>query len=257
MAIHEDLIRVGLTPKEAQTYLALLELGPATVASIGQKAGLKRTTVYEVIDSLSQKGLISQTTFGKRKRFIAEPPEKFFRIKNQELETLRKLVPNLEALRNVAIEKPMIQLFQGKDGIMSVFEDMISNTDPIKDKLYAIESDPYILFERLGEKFFVQLLEKKNRSGLESLTLDTLGEKEIEQFAKKYPWGMKHDLTLKYLDDKDGKFKFNLYLYQNKIAIIAANQMIALIIGNQRLKDSFVFLFDKLWSNAEKSKYTT
>lgn len=41
MAIEDDLIKVGLKNKEAQAYLVLLALGPATVVALSKKAGLK------------------------------------------------------------------------------------------------------------------------------------------------------------------------------------------------------------------------
>lgn len=252
MAIEQDLAKIGLNDKEARVYLAILELGSASVVAVSRKSGVKRTTVYEVVDSLLGKGLISQTVVGKRKRFLAESAEKFFQLKKTELDTLRGLLPTLEALRNVAIEKPALQFFQGKEQIMRVFEDFCLNTDPVKDKLLAIETKASMVVEQLGIQFFIDLLAKKKARGLESLTLDTLGAEELDAFAKEYPWSVDHGITIRLLDDPESKFNVSLYLYQNKIALIAADQLIALVIANQRLKESFEFLFHKLWAVAEE-----
>ena len=256
MAIQDDLIRVGLHEKEAETYLALLELGPATIVSISKKAGLKRTTIYEIIDSLKEKRLVSETTFGKRKRFVAEPPESFFNMKSQELEALRKMLPTLDALRNVAIEKPALRFYQGIEELKHVFEDMCLKTDPINDKLLGIETKPDVLLEKTGEEFWMRLLAKKKERGLESLTLDTLHKAGMEKFAKEHPYGFDHGLQVKLLEDKEGQFNISVYLYQNKTALIAEDQLFALVIENKRLKESMEFLFYKLWEAAKPVKLT-
>lgn len=257
MAIQDDLIRVGLHEKEAQTYLALLELGPSSIVSISKKAGLKRTTIYEIIESLKEKRLVSETAFGKRKRFIAEPPETFFNIKKQELETLRKMLPTLDALRNVAIEKPALKFYQGAHELKAVFEDMCLTTDPIDDKLLGIETKPNVLLEKTVAEFWIHLLAKKKERGLESLTLDTLDKAGMEKFAKEHPYGFDHGLQVKLLEDKKGQFNINVYLYQNKTALIAEDQLFALVIENKRLKESMEFLFYKLWDRAEPVKLTS
>ncbi len=255
MAVEQDLIKTGLNEKEAQTYLALLELGPTSVVALSKKSGLKRTTVYEILNSLAARGLVSETVFGKRRRFVAEPPEEFFQLKKQELDTLRALVPTLEALRNVAIEKPALRFFQGKEAIRQVFEDMCLNTDPVHDKLLGIETKAGIVVSQIGVQFFIDLMAKKKDRGLESLTLDTLDEEELDAFAKKYPWSVDHGVAIRVLEDSENAFHVSLYLYQNKIALIATDQLIALVVENQRLKRSFEFLFYQLWGSAKETKY--
>lgn len=256
MAIEQDLLKVGLNTKEAQTYLALLELGPTTVVALSRKSGLKRTTIYEILKSLLERGLVVETPVGKRKRFIAEPPEKFFALKKQELDTLRGIVPTLEALRNVAIEKPAIQFFQGVDAIQKVFEDMCLNTDPVHDKLLAIETRPDVsLLTRTGEQYWMNLLAKKKKRGLESFTIEAVNREAIEKFAELRPWGFDHGIILRVIEDSEKQFNLSFYLYQNKIALVAEDQLFAFVIENQRLKKSFEFLFYQLWANAKPTKF--
>ena len=46
------LKNLGLSEKAAQVYLASLELGEAPVQKLAERAGLKRTTVYYVLEEL-------------------------------------------------------------------------------------------------------------------------------------------------------------------------------------------------------------
>jgi HTH-type transcriptional regulator, sugar sensing transcriptional regulator len=251
MAIEQQLEKIGLSDKEAKTYLALLELGPTTVVNVAKKSGLKRTTTYEILKTLLARGLVNEIVFGKRRRFVAESPAKFLEHKKDEVEKLREMLPTLEALHNVAIERPSVQFFEGKEALKQIFTDMISNTSPVNDKIRGIETkgNTKILLGHFGEQFWISLLRKKKERGLQSFILDTIGKKEYLEFQEKYPWVVDHNLITRYLSDLDDLFTVNIYLYQNKLAIVAADQLIAFVVENFRLKQSFDFIFETLWKS--------
>ena len=55
----EYLEELGLTNAEAKIYIALLELGSSQAGKITEKTGIHRRTVYDAIERLIEKGLIS------------------------------------------------------------------------------------------------------------------------------------------------------------------------------------------------------
>lgn len=61
-----DLKNAGLNTKEATTYLSILELGEASMGQLVKKSKLKRTTLYDLVESLKEKGLISTAKQGKK-----------------------------------------------------------------------------------------------------------------------------------------------------------------------------------------------
>lgn len=252
MAIEQDLQNIGLNQKEAKIYLALLELGSGSIAEISRKSGIKRTTVYEVLKPLLTRGLVSQILLGRRKKFSAEDPRQLFQMKKMELGALETLIPTLDALRNVSAEAPALRFFQGVEDLKKIFEDMLLHTDPLRDKLLSIGGSPHILSDRWSKKFWVDLLLQKKKRGLQSLALQTTKKDRLEKFAKAHPYGFDHGLTVRLLEDKEQKFNASIYLYQNKIAILAEDQFFAIIIENKRLQESFRFLFYALWNNAEE-----
>ena len=65
MKLNEILAQFGLQYKEDDVYLALLELGNASVGEIAVKANIKRTTVYDVLANLERKNLVGKTIKGK------------------------------------------------------------------------------------------------------------------------------------------------------------------------------------------------
>ena len=51
----------GLSKTEAQSYLAVLELGAAPVSTIARRSGENRVTVYSALKNLVKKGIAIET----------------------------------------------------------------------------------------------------------------------------------------------------------------------------------------------------
>lgn len=122
MEITEVLERCGLNGKEASVYLALLELGTSSVNPVAAKAGIKRPTVYLVLDQLARHGLVSVVPNAKKALYTAESPERILSEMGKREELLKRFMPNLLALYNEKKEKPRVQLFEGKEGIAKVYQ---------------------------------------------------------------------------------------------------------------------------------------
>ena len=69
ISILEDL---GLTNAEIKTYLALLELGTTSAGNLIKKLSMHRAAVYDIIELLINKGLVSYIIKANRKYFEAQ-----------------------------------------------------------------------------------------------------------------------------------------------------------------------------------------
>ncbi len=58
MSLDRELSALGLSQKEATVYVALLELGTASVQAIARRADLVRPTTYVILEALTKKGLV-------------------------------------------------------------------------------------------------------------------------------------------------------------------------------------------------------
>ena len=56
------LREAGLTEGEIKVYLALLELGSSTTGPIVDKSGISRSIIYQILEKLMEKGLVSFIT---------------------------------------------------------------------------------------------------------------------------------------------------------------------------------------------------
>src|SRR3989344_8787493 len=70
------LKEVGLTDGEIKVYLALLELGSSTTGPMINKSGIARSIIYQILEKLMQKGLVSQIIKEKTKYFQAAEPNR-------------------------------------------------------------------------------------------------------------------------------------------------------------------------------------
>ena len=118
------LAEYGLSEKESDVYLAMLELGPASVQEIAKKSGVNRATTYVMIESLKRRGLMSTFDKGKKTMFVAESPERLKRLVDQQMhilkdkeDRLKNLLPSFLALYNTAGEdKPNVKFYEGEEG---------------------------------------------------------------------------------------------------------------------------------------------
>lgn len=143
--IKSGLLDLGLTDKEAEVYLAMLELGPSSVQDIAKRAGVNRSTTYVMIEGLKKHGLVSMFEKGKKVVFAAENPEKLMTIVSEHMglleakrDRLSQTLPRLMAIFNAVEDKPRVRFFEGDAGLVSIREEIANSKDPIWE-LYAVD----------------------------------------------------------------------------------------------------------------------
>ena len=131
--LEKYLQEIGLSEKEAQVYLALLTVDKDSIPEIAKKTGINRTTVYPVLETLENKGLVSETQDGKKVLYVAAPPERLETyVERQKVmleehaERLKDIIPQIKSVQREGGEKPVIKYFSGRDGAIAAFEEFYS-----------------------------------------------------------------------------------------------------------------------------------
>ena len=114
------LQNLGLSEKEAEVYLALIELGKASVVEISRKAGTKRPTTYLVLDELKNKGLVTELPEESRSLYVAEDPELLAKDLKKKLSDISDLMPVLRAKFNRG-SKPKIRFIEGEENLFKLY----------------------------------------------------------------------------------------------------------------------------------------
>ena len=71
---YEALEEFGLENREAKVYVKLLELGEAGASELSKKVNILRPTVYDILDNMIKKGVVSYSISAGRKVFSAVDP---------------------------------------------------------------------------------------------------------------------------------------------------------------------------------------
>ncbi len=137
---------LGLNEHEAKIYLACLELGGSSVQDISRETGIKRTTVYNFLEELRARGLVSQVKKGGRTLLLPEDPHVFIQKAEQHLREIKNAVPELMSVFNLPSSKPNIRFYQGVDGLRHLYEDTLVVGEKIYgfgdfDKVIAVMGD--------------------------------------------------------------------------------------------------------------------
>ena len=125
------LEEIGLTASEARIYLVLLEQGASLAGTISRNTGIHRRSVYDAIERLIQKGLVSYIKKNNRKFFEAVSPERLIEILHKKEGDLKKVMPELKLLQQMCAEKNETLFFRGKAALKSAFDDQLEKAKTI------------------------------------------------------------------------------------------------------------------------------
>lgn len=126
---------LGLNEKELAVYLAVLELGEGYVQDISRKSGLQRTSVYNFLEELKERQLISEIKKGKRRLFSATSPHLLLEQQKSKVSSVERLIPQLLAIQNSVKDKPRVSFYEGIEGIKEIYRMTLRG----KQTIYAWE----------------------------------------------------------------------------------------------------------------------
>ncbi|OGF20940.1 hypothetical protein A2Y83_01710 [Candidatus Falkowbacteria bacterium RBG_13_39_14] len=163
-ALQKILTELGLTENEAAVYLAALSLGPSTILKIAKTAEIKRTTVYSVVESLKQKGLMNTELKGWKQLFVAENPEKLKHILELKRERLKNSLPDFMSLYNLKENEPFIKYYEGAESVKSIYEKTLKELRP-REYFYGISNEENWL--SADEKYFKNFIDRRSKLNIE------------------------------------------------------------------------------------------
>jgi HTH-type transcriptional regulator, sugar sensing transcriptional regulator len=242
MDIPQILQHIGLEEKEASVYLALLELGTATVHPIATKANIKRPTTYLILEQLTRKGLVSVVPREKKMMYTAESPEKIISDLSKKQELVKRFMPNMMALYNAKKDKPQVLMFEGKDGVGQVYEKIFNSSEvdffsTIRDVFQMFPDMPKWLKDRVDKKQtkFREIL-TQTPDDLRYLTNIEQGEYYQSRLAPKdFP-----------------EFLTDSAIFGTSVAFFSFEpQVFAVMITSRQISQSLRVLFELAWKAGE------
>lgn len=244
MLLENELKHIGLNEKEAKVYLAALELGPTNIQNLTKKSGIKRSTVYEMIKSLKNSGLMAETIKGKRKFIVAAEPENLKKGLKEKEKLLSEIMPELKSISNVGFVKPKITFYEGKDGIREIYRDTLKS----KNKMTLWFSPIKSMLETIGEDFLNHYVEKRTEKGIWVKSV-YITQERVTDYKYLQPETFEKTLRKIRFTPPDITIKNTICIYDNKVAIMSSRkELFGFVIESDDYANMMKVFHDLLWN---------
>ena len=208
----------GLNEKQADVYLACLELGSATVQEVAEKSKVKRTSIYNFLEEMKEKGLLSEIRHHGKTLLVAEDPQTLLEQEKEQLKQLEQFMPELRALYNRPGNKPRVRFYQGKEGVRNVYMDLLETGEPV----FAF-TDYEKMFESFGDwTWFVPEERVKRGIPFKGIARDGKGGRKVKSLDHK------QNRVTKLV--KEIQFDTEVHIYGNKVSMISFRKPYAGVI---------------------------
>lgn len=112
---------LGLSEKEARVYLVLIELGTTTAPMIAKKSGVKRPTVYVLLDELRKQDLVTVIPKRSKTLYVANSPKILTDARREQNEEIAEMMPEILAVYNNRESKPRVRFFEGEKEVLNLY----------------------------------------------------------------------------------------------------------------------------------------
>ena len=232
-----SLHEAGLSPREVDVYLVLLRLGSIPVSRMAKETGLHRTNIYDTLEKLIEKGLVSFILIKSVKYFKAAEPSRILEYLEEKKEGVQKIIPELLKLSSLPRDETNVEVFKGKEGIKTVWND-ISNAG--KDVLWI---GAEVKFEEILPEYAKRIIKSCNVKGVRERAILKRGE------ANKVTPFKRHEY--RYLP-KNYKVPTFFIAYGSKVAIFVWTlPYFVILIDNKDIADTYRDYFEFMWRFAK------
>ncbi len=239
-----ELLKLGLSEKEALIYLTLLSHGPSSVRKLAGISGINRGTAYDCLKALKEHGLVSFFNEESKQCFVAEDPARLQELvvaKQSELErskaSLDEMIPELRSLHDRGGDKPVSRYYEGSQGVRTILLDVLDSVEKSEQKEYCVYSSASVREAGLYD-LFPDYTDERIKRGINVKTI-SLG-----------PGGDHAELSQrKWIKATEGTPTYIL-LYHGKCAFISlgvSGSLVGVIIENPGIYATQKLLFDELW----------
>lgn len=246
----ETLKELGLSQGQVSVYSAVLELGISTLNKIQEKTGIERRNIYDILNKLIERGLISYTIEkGKRTYQCTHPNKILEEIKRKEksLKELEKQIPQIKGIFDISKPEIRGEVYRGTEGIKTLLSEVLEYKESYWMGGNSFEGYTAVPKNLLyyWDHWMKKRAEKKQiMYDLVSYgaVLKGLNPNDIKKHKKEY---------YKYCQLPKGMYvPMVVLIYGNKVAqILWAKQSFAFVLDSVKIKESFMKYFYYFWKD--------
>jgi len=239
------LEEIGLANSEIVVYSTLLKSGSIKVGDLMKQINFHRSRVYEAINRLIDKGLVSYVIKNNIKYFEASDPERLLTYIEEQKEklgekeeSLKKIIPELKKQIPNLIPNAEAHVFYGKEGFKTIRKDVLKQ----KQTIYLIgaigKEDRFLQYFfpnfnklRIKEKIKWKILYDAEVRGKPITKLDLM---EVKYLPKEY----------------SSPAVINIYADRVVNVLWNEDNPICFMIINKEIADSYRKWFELMWKHS-------
>lgn len=239
MEVEKALEKIGFSQNEIKVYIILNKHGSSKAGRIARLAQIDRSSCYNALKLLLEKGMASHVFIGKVKWFQATGPKRLLEYIKEQEEDIKEIIPKLDEMHKSSKVEGQVRLFKGIKGIKTIFLDII-RTAHKENYVFGSEGQ---FSERMPE-FAIQFDRMKKEKKLFTKLLIRHGRKELKSKTSEYRYlpGVAESPAV-------------TNIYGDKVAIVIwTDEPEGIIIENRAAAKAYKSYFDFMWKNGKPVK---
>jgi HTH-type transcriptional regulator, sugar sensing transcriptional regulator len=250
--IERALKKIGLKEKEIKLFLALFRIVEGNTSMVAKKAGISRTTAYDILTKLSKMGLCHRFQKRGQYHFSCEDESilaKYIKKEQHRWEKnesiVEKIIPLMHNIRSPLSPAPKIKFYDGPTEVSMIYDDILDTGQDI----LLFRS----IFDHENEDLAAILdkhIPKQVKKGIHVRALTPWVASSIEHFLEK---DKKNLFERRVYKKESFSIPSQIIIYGNKIANISLqHDIFGTVIENEDIVTTQRIVFERLWEGAEK-----
>ncbi len=241
------LEEIGLTGNEIKVYKTLLKIGIATTGPITREAKIHKSRVYEALERLIEKGLVSYKIESNIKYYSAQEPESILEFLDEKKNKVETIIPILKEIQKEDKNEDDATVFTGYNGVKSVLKSFLKDAEKGDEQLVfgarsGMDTDPDVW------EFFFKYYGKRREEinlGLRIIYNEDLrGTSHVLNHQK---------MKLTKVRFSNQKTPAGINICKDKTAIFVWKENpVVFVIKSKETANSFREYFEVLWSVAKE-----
>jgi HTH-type transcriptional regulator, sugar sensing transcriptional regulator len=240
----DELSSLGLTAGEARVYLTLLKAGPSKVGAIVRDSRVSYSKIYDVLERLAAKGLVSHITIGKVRHFSAAEPyrlhdyiQKKEDVLQSQKDVIGKIIPGLMKFAGTG-KRNSAEIFVGLKGIRTAYEVLLNDGSRSDVLRYFYPFDDY---HEIASPFYGRLHLFQKQKKVEQRGIGTT------RFEKSRHYRELKDVNMRFVPFP---LPGTIDIFRDRVLIVSWDSATGILVSSKEIADHFKQYFDSVWKIA-------
>ena len=243
MQKNEEIVKVlesiGLTKNEISVYLDLIKVGNSSALDISRRTDLHKSTIYDTLDKLIEKGFVLISHEENRKTFLPLEPKDLLNYHKLTEINLKKIIPELDKIYTKKFEERKVSVMEGIKSMKNMILHLLDDKSEIL--LYGMPKEVKEMLGPFLKEFHDKRIKRKipfkgiyNQDAINRIReLNSLQLTEARYFPSTY------------------NSSISTMICQNKVILQYWDMpAYAIIIENEAIAKSYKNYFNILWNEA-------